>query len=599
MLGDRGAAVREKQRVRQEAVETQRQTRQDTMSTLADSVAEDVGGRVIAPTRRERREAAVTLRNERRATKMAEKAKRREERILRKGGALRSSEVEEHCAIEQAKVETVQVRMDQDSGQCEPSDLDSSLEECLADHLADEGSLLECFYEHDGEDNEAEDEVVEAATRAEAEASGSECAGNRKSRNEARARERQALKAARAREKEALRAMWAEERQKQLAAKAERRRVLKEANARGKEAFRETILQCQTPAGRGRHALACSGIDPEGIDVVVFEEASQPENGEPHVPGQLVAIDHKMGCVVVALRGSSCLRDALVDLDCKPETITLAGQDGLAHGGMLRASQKLAEPLAAAVETALMQMPEGSRRVLVVGHSLGAGVAALLTAMWHEDGVRLPATEIRCLAFACPQVLDSTLASAQAAHTLSIVVGEDCVPCLSLATCFDLRDALVLLAAPEARGLDLSYGASDVLATAAGGDSSTLASRYREIRELVGTAPNRLFPSGRLIKHVMGEVPRHASHHEVDEMVVTPDMVAGHMPHRYLASACEIAAAGSCTEPLWTEASTSLISGVALALLSLPSFTPEEVAAAHAASAVRELHTHSSEEEVA
>jgi len=78
MLGDRGAAVREKQRVRQEAVETQRQTRQDTMSTLADSVAEDVGGRVIAPTRRERREAAVTLRNERRATKMAEKAKRRE-----------------------------------------------------------------------------------------------------------------------------------------------------------------------------------------------------------------------------------------------------------------------------------------------------------------------------------------------------------------------------------------------------------------------------------------------------------------------------------------------------------------------------------------
>lgn len=176
--------------------------------------------------------------------------------------------------------------------------------------------------------------------------------------------------------------------------------------------------------------------------------------------------------------------------------------------------------------------------------------------------------------------MSSSLASAQAAHTMSIVVGDDCVPCLSLATCFDLRDALVLLAAPEAQGLDLSYGASDVLATAAGGDGSTLARKYRAIRELVGTAPNRLFPSGQLIKHVMGEMPRHASHDDVDEMVVTPDMVAGHMPHRYLASACELTAAGSCTEPLWTEVSTPLKSGVALALLSLPSFTPEEVAAA-------------------
>lgn len=571
MLDDKNAELREKHRLRQEAFEKRAETRESVLSSLISSAAEvrdELG--TTAPNRQERREAAAAAKRERRAVKAADKAARRAEKkkqktIAQQGDSMDATEalpVEPSTAAEQATLNQ-----------------DLNAEELLGEGLDVECLLIQALdYANDMLQSEQERDDAMLSDAEDTESQEPETldskvsnVSNRKIRREAAARERKMLKAEKALKNEALRTIRAQERQALANAKALRRQNLLEAKSKGNEVFRAAVEEWASPIGRAKQALVCAGLDPEGIEVVYFEDGNTPTSGEPHVPGQLVAVDHVKECVVVALRGSSCFRDALVDLDCKPEPLTLAGLRGLAHGGMLRAALKLAEPLAVVVEEALSKICVNSRRVIVTGHSLGAGVAALLTAMWHDDDKYLPATSVRCMAFACPQVLDMQLANGQASHTTSIVVGEDCVPCLSLATCTDLRDALVVLADDEAQGLGSAYSAAEIQADAEAENLQALADRYHAIRERVGTADFRLYPSGRLVKHLMGQKPRFVDHSAVDEMVVTADMVAGHMPRRYLASIVEITAIGGCSEDIWSEASTSLSSGIARALQELPS----------------------------
>merc|ERR1719221_257454 len=135
-----------------------------------------------------------------------------------------------------------------------------------------------------------------------------------------------------------------------------------------------------------------------------------------------------MGRVVISLRGTSSATDALTDLVCHPVPIQLGAHDGIAHAGMLRAARRLDAALFELAEAGLSRLgSQAPRRVVICGHSLGAGVAALLSALWRDRGC-LPGVDVKCFAFACPQVLDSSLALAQSGHTTSIIVGDDLVP---------------------------------------------------------------------------------------------------------------------------------------------------------------------------
>lgn len=549
MFDDKEAALREEQRIRREALRHSEEKRQSVLANFAESIANSEGASIVPlPSRSERRVAAAKAKRERRAANLAEREARRAMKAQKKGAAQPSFV----CTLELAE-ESVDDYLDAAEAVEE-----GLVAECLADILDGEDELLL--------EPLALPSDVEASQGIEMTA-----ADGRIDENEI-ALEVEDLKYSRAATKAALTTVCEQERQARLATWALRRRAMLEASVQGKEALKAALDQWKTPAGRARQALSCAGLNPDTIDVVRFEEANAPPPGEPHVPGQLIAVDREKGCVVVALRGSSCLQDALVDMDFKPEPVSFVGLQGFAHGGMLQSAKKLAEPLAADVDKALAEIPDGSRRILVVGHSLGGGVGALLTALWHENGGRFPAVEIRCLAFGCPQVFSAELALAMASHTTSLVVGNDCVPCLSLATCLDLRDALVVLAHPESRSLDASYGVADALAAIGAGDRATLVDKYRAVREIVGLTSGRLYPSGRLVKHIRGHAPWLADHSVVDEMIVTTDMVTGHFPRQYLASAQEIAAAGGCCEPLWTDCSASFTAGIALAMHALPVF---------------------------
>eukprot|EP00931_Biecheleriopsis_adriatica_P100930 TRINITY_DN76164_c0_g1_i1.p1 TRINITY_DN76164_c0_g1~~TRINITY_DN76164_c0_g1_i1.p1 ORF type:complete len:661 (-),score=125.97 TRINITY_DN76164_c0_g1_i1:73-2055(-) len=342
------------------------------------------------------------------------------------------------------------------------------------------------------------------------------------------------LRIARVIEKERLHALRAQARASHKAAREEKKQAMKIAREQGRESLRRARDYWRSPEGRGSMALKCAGISLESVEVIHFDEAKRPQHGEPHVPGQLVAVDNASRCVAVVLRGSSCLRDVLMDLDCKPEAVVFKGRAGLAHAGMLKAARALEERLVDAIETGLEKL-SGPQKVLICGHSLGAGVAALLTELLLDSG-RLGHASLQCLAFACPQVLDAKLAKHAEGHTVSIIVGDDCVPCLSLATAGDLRNALSCLQNPANFGLPPSIGSSSVLAAAALGDTAQLLESYAVVRQAIGQESERLYPAGDLIHLVPGLKPRRVEAAAVEELFLTRDMVSAHLPRRYLAA---------------------------------------------------------------
>merc|ERR1712060_336508 len=98
--------------------------------------------------------------------------------------------------------------------------------------------------------------------------------------------------------------------------------------------------------------------------------------------------------------------------------------------------------------------------------------------------------------------------------------------------------------------------ADQVLADAERGEMDVLQAKYHAIRRMVGSASGRLYPSGRLVRLATRSTsPSFGSnempHSDVDEMVVTTDMVMAHMPRRYLQAVREAVASGACVKPLW------------------------------------------------
>lgn len=292
--------------------------------------------------------------------------------------------------------------------------------------------------------------------------------------------------------------------------------------------------------GPGEVALALAGLMGR-IEVLAFEKHQR----EPYMPGYLVAVDHDFGRVVVAVRGTSSLSDVLSDAVCEPVAMQLNSQEGTAHGGFWIVAQRLDGKLRDVVTEGLARLEpkdNSARGVLLCGHSLGGGVAPLLAALWRDTGGAVPRpaflpqhVKVECVAFAPPQILDAELALAQSDLTTSIIAGDDLIPRLSLATAKDLLSALLLLS-PSNQDKDSHGHAVDtakVLAAECRGDTAALAAMHATVRSNVRTSSGRLFAPGRLLYLRQGEGPRRVSHQEVDELIISRDMVAAHMPRRY------------------------------------------------------------------
>eukprot|EP00746_Dinoflagellata_sp_MGD_P076982 gnl/MRDRNA2_/MRDRNA2_30937_c0_seq1.p1 gnl/MRDRNA2_/MRDRNA2_30937_c0~~gnl/MRDRNA2_/MRDRNA2_30937_c0_seq1.p1 ORF type:complete len:540 (-),score=113.02 gnl/MRDRNA2_/MRDRNA2_30937_c0_seq1:45-1664(-) len=294
---------------------------------------------------------------------------------------------------------------------------------------------------------------------------------------------------------------------------------------------RTTLAATGENGGLEKAALAAAGIE-GNVDMIAFKQPFK----ELFEPGYLVAVDYTLGYVVVAFRGTSTIGDVLADLACETVPINTGGREGFAHDGMLRAAKHMAAALAPLVEEGLAKLfMHNGPRVIITGHSMGAGVAALLMMLW-SDSNRFPDVPIECVAYACPQILDADTAMAQRVHTVSVIVGDDFVPRFSLATAIDLRGRIACLHDPEAYGLSSSYNVESVRAAEQRGDVDQLAHIHSAVSVVVGKSENRLFPAGMLIHLNPGRAAEAIDHDTIDEIFVSKDMAKAHLPPRYLAA---------------------------------------------------------------
>ncbi|KAL5018349.1 hypothetical protein ScPMuIL_004071 [Solemya velum] len=153
-----------------------------------------------------------------------------------------------------------------------------------------------------------------------------------------------------------------------------------------------------------------------------------------------VAIDREEQAVVVAVRGTLSLQDALTDLTCECENVDGVGQEEyVAHRGILQAARYVQSMLEKhSILKRAFEQAQGAKLV-ITGHSLGAGAAALLSILLKAEY-----PDLMCFAFSPPGGLLSYDASLYCRDFVcSVVLGMDIVPRLALSTMEDLKARLL------------------------------------------------------------------------------------------------------------------------------------------------------------
>ena len=135
--------------------------------------------------------------------------------------------------------------------------------------------------------------------------------------------------------------------------------------------------------------------------------------------------------------------DALTDLVCEYQP----WKGGLVHSGMLSSAKWF-------MKNVLGQLISfcsiyDADNLILVGHSLGAGTAALLTMMLQDHYSDFPEKDgfrIHCYGFGCPCIVSMNLAQRYEPYIDSFIYGEDLVTRLSYGAMMDFK-TMILCAA--------------------------------------------------------------------------------------------------------------------------------------------------------
>ncbi len=160
-------------------------------------------------------------------------------------------------------------------------------------------------------------------------------------------------------------------------------------------------------------------------------------------PAWFVAIDDKEQAVVLAIRGTHNISDALTDaaaasLDFKLERSKDADGPTAVHGGMLRAALWLLAETHDPLRDALQSERCKGYSLHITGHSLGGGCASLVSALLN-DGVQLPgqkdqpklkdlASRIHAYTFCPAAVASAAIAQAYSDVVTAVAMESDIVP---------------------------------------------------------------------------------------------------------------------------------------------------------------------------
>ncbi|BDA47245.1 probable Sn1-specific diacylglycerol lipase alpha [Coccomyxa sp. Obi] len=136
-----------------------------------------------------------------------------------------------------------------------------------------------------------------------------------------------------------------------------------------------------------------------------------------HCPAYYVAVNLDAKQLLISVRGTAQIEDVVTDLTALPKEFGDSGH--LVHSGMLASAEWLSERLSCIAQG----LHEAGYNIITVGHSLGAGAAALLAMMLKSRGVQ----RLQCYAFACPPCMDQKLAADCKDYITSVALRDDVV----------------------------------------------------------------------------------------------------------------------------------------------------------------------------
>lgn len=150
-------------------------------------------------------------------------------------------------------------------------------------------------------------------------------------------------------------------------------------------------------------------------------------------PPYFVLVDHQQMAITLLVRGTKNINEIVIDMSVN----SLVWENGFVHEGIGLISKMIANEPAVleSIRSGLKHNP--GYGVKTVGHSLGAGIAALVAILWntkHPFGEDVGTVE--CFAFASPPILTMSVKNRGEEFVHCLVNEDDIVPRLSV-TCID------------------------------------------------------------------------------------------------------------------------------------------------------------------
>eukprot|EP01041_Mallomonas_annulata_P007760 gene7760-15877_t len=176
---------------------------------------------------------------------------------------------------------------------------------------------------------------------------------------------------------------------------------------------------------------------------VVHASFSNDVAAKPYV----IVIDHERQNIVISVRGTLSLEDCITDVVAEPKW-GFDGDGRFAHGGMLNSAMWIRRDLEKhqTLSNLMATHPPEARTplnlplgLIVVGHSLGAGTAAILAMMLKPAYPRL-----RCYAFGCPgSIMDAKTSEDCKPFVTTLCLGNDLVCRLSVRSLAAMREQVL------------------------------------------------------------------------------------------------------------------------------------------------------------
>lgn len=194
---------------------------------------------------------------------------------------------------------------------------------------------------------------------------------------------------------------------------------------------------------RSDHACALDFLRIPKEDLLAYEfHASKVFH-----PSYYVALDRATNSIVLAIRGTMSAFDTLTDLVCEYQQ----WKGGLVHGGMKTSAEWFMKNLVPQIVAYIFKHKVSALNI--VGHSLGAGTASILTMMLldHQDELQTMMNgrfRIQCHAFAPACCVSKDLADRYTDNIRCYVYEDDIVSRLSYGSMMDVKS--MMLGAVEA-----------------------------------------------------------------------------------------------------------------------------------------------------